>query len=525
MPSARRPRIVSQARRRAAGSKPVVGSSRKTSSGSPTSARPRSSGGAGRRRASGRGTSRFSSRPTSRTTSSESRGVVVPREEAQDLVDREGGVDRGGLEDDADPRPERAIRAAGVGAEHLDVAAVALCGSPRGSRPWSSSRRRWGPAGRTPRRPGRRGRGRGAPRSGRTPCAGPHLDRARHSRARIAARRCSSLGCEREPGGGVERRRVERNEPADPRLLSDRRRAEALDERARDASARASPGGARATRAAGRGWEPPRSRAGGRVAVRSARSSSGTSSPPGRRRRTSRRRPPPARRRPPDSGRRRRARPAASRCGPNADRSSRAVGRRVPDRLERGTAATHDHRRPKCRHGDGALREQLCRLGPAAEVLGEVGRVVADPPRYTIWRAPASAAARATLPAPRRSRSAKSPRPRSGRGGRRRRRPANACRATRIGHVLRRAIRVRVGVVRPPGHRYDLVLARKGRNERAPDRATRTEDDDLHRTGFSARREAQADRVVERGHPQPIYSMPCPAPSATSSATSSPTRR
>ena len=43
MPSERRLRIVSQAVRRAPGSKPVVGSSRKISSGSPTSASPRSS--------------------------------------------------------------------------------------------------------------------------------------------------------------------------------------------------------------------------------------------------------------------------------------------------------------------------------------------------------------------------------------------------------------------------------------------------------------------------------------------------
>ena len=42
LPSERRLRIVSQAVRRAPGSKPVVGSSRKISSGSPTSARPRS---------------------------------------------------------------------------------------------------------------------------------------------------------------------------------------------------------------------------------------------------------------------------------------------------------------------------------------------------------------------------------------------------------------------------------------------------------------------------------------------------
>ena len=46
-----RPARGSQARRRASGSKPVVGSSRKISSGSPTSPRPRSSRRVGRRRA------------------------------------------------------------------------------------------------------------------------------------------------------------------------------------------------------------------------------------------------------------------------------------------------------------------------------------------------------------------------------------------------------------------------------------------------------------------------------------------
>ena len=62
------------------------------------------------------------------------------------------GYDPAALQHDPDPLAQRRGRAPGVMAEHRHVAAPCASGSPRGSRPSSSCRRRWGPAGRRPRR-------------------------------------------------------------------------------------------------------------------------------------------------------------------------------------------------------------------------------------------------------------------------------------------------------------------------------------------------------------------------------------
>ena len=112
MPSDASERIMSQAARRAAGSKPVVGSSRKMSSGSPTSATPRS-----RRRfcppesVFDRASASPSS-PTSSITSSTSRGCsVVAGEHAVRLGDGEVRPELRVLQDDADPLAETARRA------------------------------------------------------------------------------------------------------------------------------------------------------------------------------------------------------------------------------------------------------------------------------------------------------------------------------------------------------------------------------------------------------------------------------
>ena len=143
----------SQAVRRAAGSKPVVGSSRKTSSGSPTSATPRSS-------------RRFWP-PESVLT--RALALLVEPDELDHLVDvarpavvagehpvhlAHGQRRRQLASAAARRRSARAApgRRARVDAEHRDLAGVALRGSPRGSRPSSSCRRRSARAGRRPRR-------------------------------------------------------------------------------------------------------------------------------------------------------------------------------------------------------------------------------------------------------------------------------------------------------------------------------------------------------------------------------------
>ena len=113
-------------RRRADGSKPVVGSSRKRSSGSPASASATSRRGAGRRRASRTRASRFASRPTSSTTSSR-------RTRARDTRRCRARSSRNGEHRARRRSPAGRSRSArgwpahagGVEAENLDLAAFA----------------------------------------------------------------------------------------------------------------------------------------------------------------------------------------------------------------------------------------------------------------------------------------------------------------------------------------------------------------------------------------------------------------
>ena len=126
-PSERSERIISHAARRAAGSKPVVGSSRKMSSGSPTSATPRS-----RRRfwppeSVLTRAFAFSVEPDERDDLVDvARVRVVAGEHGVRLADGEVRPELGRLEDDADPLPEVGAGPLGIVSEHAHLAAVAL---------------------------------------------------------------------------------------------------------------------------------------------------------------------------------------------------------------------------------------------------------------------------------------------------------------------------------------------------------------------------------------------------------------
>ena len=158
MPSSRRPPISSHDWRRAAGSKPVVGSSRKISSGSPAmpSARssrrrwpPESVGGA-RVLAPGQPDEleHLGGRPRVRV------GGAV---ELDRLAHGDRRVEAGLLQHDPDPRAERALAAGGVVRRARRRCRRRRGGGPRGSRPASSCRRRWARAARAPRRGPRSG--------------------------------------------------------------------------------------------------------------------------------------------------------------------------------------------------------------------------------------------------------------------------------------------------------------------------------------------------------------------------------
>ena len=101
----------------------------------------------------------------------------------------------GVLEHDADPLAMRRARAPRVDAEHLDRRRRRAAGSPRGSRPSSSCRRRSGRAGRRPRRVGPRSRCRGPPRRRRRTSEARDADRGR----RLSQRRARDV--RRPPGG------------------------------------------------------------------------------------------------------------------------------------------------------------------------------------------------------------------------------------------------------------------------------------------------------------------------------------
>ena len=163
-----------------------------------------------------------------------------------------------------------------------------------------------------------------------------------------------------------------------------------------------------------------------------------------------------------------------------ADHGGQPVDERE-DRLERRAPGADDHRRAQRRHRHAAGRERATRLDAAAQMRREVGRVVAE------------AAEVDDLPEARRRRLA---RDRLGRGavaalevgrsqgvdevvgdvgaGERR---AHRCGVGRIG--LRPVDGV-LGRPRAARDRHDVVVAREHGNECAPDRAGRSEDDDLH---------------------------------------------
>ena len=84
--------------------------------------------------------------------------AVVAGVELERLAHGELGPHPALLEDDPDPLPPLAPGACRVDAEHRDLAGAAARGSPRGSRSWSSCRRRSGRGRRTPRRSRPRGR-------------------------------------------------------------------------------------------------------------------------------------------------------------------------------------------------------------------------------------------------------------------------------------------------------------------------------------------------------------------------------
>ena len=123
VPSADSARISSHDARRAAGSSPVVGSSRNSSSGCPMMPSARST----RRRCPPESFSmRWSTkapRPTSSTHSSErARAGVARRVHRQHLADGEDPLDPRRLQHDADAVVERPVGPARVDAEHRDLA-------------------------------------------------------------------------------------------------------------------------------------------------------------------------------------------------------------------------------------------------------------------------------------------------------------------------------------------------------------------------------------------------------------------
>ena len=200
MPSERSERIISHAARRAAGSKPVVGSSRKTSSGSPTSATPRS------RRRFWPPESVFDARVA----------LLLEPDERDHLVDVArlrvvAGEHRVHL-----AHGERSARAPTAGGRRRSARGTRgpaardrgrapsprrrrACGSPRGSRPSSSCRRRSGRAGRRPRPP------RSSKSTPRTASSSPYD--FRRPRTTIALTRCPARAARARRAGTTARGR------------------------------------------------------------------------------------------------------------------------------------------------------------------------------------------------------------------------------------------------------------------------------------------------------------------------------
>ena len=127
MPSERRFRIVSHAARRAPGSNPVVGSSRKTSSGLPIRASPRSSRRfcppeSVRQRASALSVEADDVDDLRRVA----RARVVAAEDLEALAHGQVRVERRGLQDDPDPLAPLLRRVGRILAEDLHLAGVAV---------------------------------------------------------------------------------------------------------------------------------------------------------------------------------------------------------------------------------------------------------------------------------------------------------------------------------------------------------------------------------------------------------------
>ena len=178
-----------QSWRRDCGSRPVVGSSRNSRSGSLTSAH------ATARRCFWPPESlptqlrRFASSSTISSTSVDRRALPVERsEEPDDLLDGELLVELRLLQLDAEPLPQRPVvgrPSAGRAPRPRPRPARA---APRGSRPSSSCRRRSGRAGRSTRRRAPRGRGRRRRRRRRSACGAPGTRRPAPDRRSVTAR-------------------------------------------------------------------------------------------------------------------------------------------------------------------------------------------------------------------------------------------------------------------------------------------------------------------------------------------------
>ena len=127
LPSSCSERTVSHAWRRAAGSKPVVGSSRKTSSGSPTSASAKSSRRCWPPDSVTRALRRRRLQPAQRDRLLDvARRVVEPGPVADRLAHGQVPVEPARLQHDADPLAQRDRPRARVHAEHGDAPAAAL---------------------------------------------------------------------------------------------------------------------------------------------------------------------------------------------------------------------------------------------------------------------------------------------------------------------------------------------------------------------------------------------------------------
>ena len=146
-PRSRWSAMTSRTAIRPSGSTPAVGSSRKSTSGRPPGPGPATAAAARRRRAAATGCGAPRRRPTRSSSCVGVLGVVVVAgEEVEHLGRAEHRVDAAALEHHADPGHQGGVVADRVEPEDPDRARRRPAGSPRGSRPWWSCRRRSGPS-------------------------------------------------------------------------------------------------------------------------------------------------------------------------------------------------------------------------------------------------------------------------------------------------------------------------------------------------------------------------------------------